>query len=261
MNNEPVRRDIADKLIAALKGDQFILYCQSIKPIGSKRDKTRYQEILVRFAEEEQKLLHPGGFFPILERHNLMATLDRWVVNRVIRWLTATHKSSPKDGNATHCSINLSSDSILGAGFVEFVTEQLKSSNVPPENLLFEISEQDVDKYAVALDNFILPLKPLGCGFVITGYSGELVSPDMLQALGINLLKIDGHIVRRIHEHDKSFAAAREIHIACREIGIQTIAELVELRETLDKLREIGIDYAQGYGISKPGPLLGSWSA
>ena len=255
MHKKPGHRDIADKLIAALKGDQFILYAQSIKSIGSKSNKDSYQEILVRFAEEEQKLLHPGGFFPILEQHNLMATLDRWVVNRVIRWFIARRKSSPNNWNAMRCSINLSSDSILHAGFVEYVTEELKASNVPSENLLFEISEHDADKYALELDKFILPLKPLGCGFVITGYSGELVSTEMLQALGINLLKIDGRIIRRIHEHDKSFTDVRAIHTACQEIGIRTIAELVELRETLDKLREIGIDYAQGYGISKPGPL------
>jgi EAL domain-containing protein (putative c-di-GMP-specific phosphodiesterase class I) len=255
MSQETGYRDIAENLIAALKGGQFILYSQSIKPLGPRSEKSAYQEIFVRFLEEEQKLLPPGGFFPILEQHNLMASLDRWVVNRVIRWFAARRKSSPKNWNAAHCSINLSSDSIVGTGFPEFVIEQLQAGKVPPGNLLFEISEQDVDQYALALDRLILPLKPLGCGFVITGYSGELVSPDMLQALGIDLLKIDGRIVRRLHEHDKSLADARAIHEACRDIGIRTVAELVELRETLDKLREIGIDYAQGYGISKPAPL------
>jgi Amt family ammonium transporter len=255
MTKAPAHRDIAENLVAALKGGQFILYAQSIKPIGSKSENAAYQEIFVRFLEEEQKLLPPGGFFPILEQHNLMAALDKWVVNRVIRWFSARRKSAPKHWNAVHCSINLSSDSIVGAGFPEFVIEQLQAGKVPPGNLLFEISEQDVDKYALALDRLILPLKPLGCGFVITGYSGELVSPDMLQALGIDLLKIDGHIIRRLHEDAKSLADARAIHEACRKIGIRTVAEWVELRETLDRLREMGIDYAQGYGIAKPVPL------
>jgi EAL domain-containing protein (putative c-di-GMP-specific phosphodiesterase class I) len=252
MNKDPERQDIAEKLLVALKGGQFILYSQAIEPIGSRNEKARYQEILIRFLEEEQKLLPPGGFFPVLEQHNLMATLDKWVVNRVIRWFAARPKSSQK---TVHCSINLSSDSILGSGFVDFVAKQLDQSGVPPGNLLFEISEQDVDRHPLELDRFILPLKPLGCGFVITGYNGELVSAEMVQALGIDLLKIDGRIVRRIHEDEKSFSEARAIHETCREIGIRTIAELVELRETLAKLREIGVDYAQGYGISKPAPL------
>lgn len=255
MKFDPVRRDIADRLIAALKADEFLLYAQPIKPIGAAGGKPGYQEILVRFAEEEEKLLHPGGFFPILEQHNLMATLDRWVVGSVLRWLAARQKSSPANGTAAHCSINLSSDSILGNGFVEFVAEQLKASNVPGERILFEISEQDADRHALALDRFILPLKPLGCGFVVTGYTGELVSGEMLQALGVNLLKIDGHIVRRIHEDAQSFDRALAIHRSCRDIGVRTIAELVELKKTLDKLREIGVDYAQGYGIARPAPL------
>jgi EAL domain-containing protein (putative c-di-GMP-specific phosphodiesterase class I) len=255
MKSDPVRRDIADRLIAALKADEFILYAQPIKPIGSPDGKRGYQEILVRFAEEEEKLLHPGGFFPILEQHNLMATLDRWVVRSVLRWCGTKQKTPAKNGNATRCSINLSSDSILGNGFPDFVAEQLKAANVPGERILFEISEHDADQYALDLDRFILPLKPLGCGFVVTSYTGERVSTEMLQALGVSLLKIDGHIVRRIHEDRKSFADALAIHQACREIGVRTIAELVEMQKTLHKLKEIGIDYAQGYGIAKPAPL------
>jgi EAL domain-containing protein (putative c-di-GMP-specific phosphodiesterase class I) len=255
MKHDPVRRDIADRLIAALKADEFLLYAQPIKPIGPTRGKPGYQEILVRFAEEEEKLLHPGGFFPILEQHRLMATLDRWVVHAVLRWFAAKQKSSPKSENAANCSINLSSESITGKGFVEFVAEQLRAANVSGEHILFEISEHDADRHALALDSFILPLKPLGCGFVITGYTGELLSAEMLQALGVNLLKIDGHIVRRIHEDSKSFASAAAIHKMCRDIGVQTIAELVEMQKTLDKLKEIGVDYAQGYGIARPAPL------
>jgi Amt family ammonium transporter len=255
MKHDPVRRNIAERLIAALKADEFLLYAQPIKPIGSTKGKPAYQEILVRFAEEEEKLLHPGGFFPILEQHNLMATLDRWVVHAVLRWLAARQKSSSKNGHAANCSINLSSDSITGKGFVEFVADQLKAANVPGEHILFEISEHDADRHALELDSFMLLLKPLGCGFVVTGYTGELLSAEMLQALGVNLLKIDGHIVRRIHEDAKSFASAAAIHDTCRDIGVRTIAELVETQKTLDKLKQIGIDYAQGYGIARPAPL------
>lgn len=255
MKSDPVRRDIADRLIAALKADEFLLYAQPIKPIGAAKGRRGYQEILVRFAEEEEKLLHPGGFFPVLEEHNLMAMLDRWVVRSVLRWFKARQNSSPANGDAAYSSINLSSDSIISKGFVEFVADQLKATGVPGERILFEISEQDVDRYPLALDNFILPLKPLGCGFVVTSYTGQLVSTEMLQALGVNLLKIDGHIVRKIHENPKSFAEAAAIHQACGEIGVRTIAELVETQATLDKLKAIGVDYAQGYGIARPAPL------
>ena len=245
---------ITGRLIDALKRDQFVLYCQPIRPIGSVTDEAGYQEILIRFREEEEKLLHPGGFFPILESNNLMAMLDRWVVNRVIQWLLAKRKAQ-KNWSAPRCSINLSVDSIKDAGFSKFVKEKIQANKLEPGKLSFEISETDAGAHALALDQLILTLKPLGCSFAITSYSGESISAEMLQALGINFVKIDGRITRNIHRDDKSFANAKTIHLACQAIEIRTIGELVEIPETLEKLKELGVNYAQGYGISKPAPL------
>jgi EAL domain-containing protein (putative c-di-GMP-specific phosphodiesterase class I) len=247
-------RLIAENLHAALKAGEFVLYSQTIKPIASSAGKTVYQEILVRYAEEEDKLLPPGGFFPTLERLKLMVTLDKWVIARIIRWCAETKKAT-KHWPAAQCTINLSLDSIVNQDFPGFVAEQLEASHVPGDRLLFEISEQDVDKHPLDLDRLMVALKPLGCGFVVTGYGGEIVSGEMLQALGISLVKIDGTIVRRLHDNEETFATAKGIHAVCKEIGIQTIAELVELRETVQKLKEIGIDFAQGYGVAKPAQL------
>jgi EAL domain-containing protein (putative c-di-GMP-specific phosphodiesterase class I) len=247
-------RVIAENLSAALAAGEFVLYSQTIKPIAPDGGKTLYQEILVRYAEEEDKLLPPGGFFPTLERLKLMVMLDKWVIARIIRWC-AEQKKSTKEWPTAQYTINLSLDAIVDKEFPAFVSGQLKRSHVPGDRLLFEISEQDVDKHPLDLDRLMLALKPLGCGFVVTDYGGEVVSGEMLQALGVNLVKIDGRIVRRLHDDKQSFDTASSIQAVCREIGIRTIAELVELRETVQKLREIGIDYAQGYGIGKPAPL------
>jgi EAL domain-containing protein (putative c-di-GMP-specific phosphodiesterase class I) len=254
MDDPDSEKHIAQNLRAALKAGEFVLYSQTIKPVGSGAGKPLYQEILVRYAEEEDKLLPPGGFFPTLERLKLMPMLDRWVIHRVIRWCAETRKAT-KEWPAAQCTINLSLDSIRDKEFPEFVAGQLKKSHVPGDRLLFEITEHDADELALDLDRIVLALRPAGCGFVITGYGGEIVSAEMLQALGVNLVKIDGRIVRRLHNHEDSFSVAKTIHDACKEIGIRTIAELVELRETVQKLREVGIDYAQGYGVAQPAQL------
>jgi EAL domain-containing protein (putative c-di-GMP-specific phosphodiesterase class I) len=247
-------RHIADNLCAALNAGEFVLYSQTIQPVGSGVGKPIYQEILVRYAEEENKLLPPGGFFPTLERLGLMELLDKWVINQIVRW----HVEKTKPGKPippVHCTINLSLDSIRSKDLATFVAQQLKDGKVPGNRLLFEISEQDIDKHPLDLDRIMVALKPLGCGFVITGYHGELVSSEMLQALGVNLVKIDGRIVERLHEDKNSLAKARSIHAACRDLGVRTIAEQVELRETVEKLGEVGIDYAQGHGIAQPARL------
>src|SRR5687767_5107850 len=123
-------RLIADNLRAALKAGEFVLYCQTIKPIARDPAKAAYQEIFVRYAEEEDKLLPPGGFFPTLERLKLMAMLDRWVIHRIIRWCAETKKST-KHWPAAQCTINLSLDSLQDKDFPAFVAEQLKKNHVP----------------------------------------------------------------------------------------------------------------------------------
>lgn len=248
------RQSTANRLIAALDKDRFVLYRQLIKPIGSVADGSDFQEILIRFLEEEEKLLYPGSFFPILESYNLMSILDRWVVNRVIKWLLAKREARG-NWNAPRCGINLSIDSISDADFPGFIKERLQTSMAPPGKLSFEVCEADAGAHAMALKRLIAELKPLGCGFALTGYNGEVVAAELLQALGIDFVKIDSHIVANGHPDGMSFAGEKSIRLACQATGIRTIGEFVERPETLEKLKELGVDYAQGYGIARPEPL------
>lgn len=254
MAKNPGQQGTKDKFIAALSQDGFILYAQTIRPISPAADRSGFQEILIRYREEEEKLLPPGGFFPILESNGLMTTLDRWVVNRVIKWLVAKRPGG-KGPNPPKCSINLSGDSVADAGFAKFVKERLEPGRVARDRIAFEILEEDANEHAIALGKVIEELGPLGCSFVISGYTGEFFSADMLQALMVNFVKIDNRIVRNLHQHDGSYVTADSIHRMCQDLGIRTIAEFVERPETLRKLEQLGVDYAQGYGIAKPAPL------
>src|SRR5262252_4179515 len=89
-------RDIANRLVAALQGDEFVLYAQSIVPLGSGADDWPFQEIFVRFAEEDAKLLPPGSFLPVLDEFHLLPFLDRWVVNRLARWVRSGLSIKPE---------------------------------------------------------------------------------------------------------------------------------------------------------------------
>jgi Amt family ammonium transporter len=241
----------ASQLIGALRSDQFILYCQPIKPISAGADQTGFQEILIRFLEEEEKLLPPGSFFPILESCNLMAVLDQWVIKRVIRWIDATRRTLPAR-DAPRCSINLSSDSISSAGFSKFVKEQLQSSDVSAATLAFEVPETDAAMHTASLEILIGELRPLGCGFTLTGYSGDFVPAELLETLGIDLVKIDAHAMSRASENTGGADKMKTTLRMCRTLGIRTIAEFVEQPETLETLKALGVDYAQGYGVGKP---------
>jgi len=245
------QKGTAEKLIAALRGDQFVLYSQPIRAVVPGADQTEYQEILLRFLEEEEKLLPPGSFFPILESYKLMAVLDQWVVKRVIRWIDARQQAR-QGWQAPRCSINLSSDSIANAVFSKFVQEQLQNGKVSAGKLSFEVPETDAAMHTAALEQMIAELKPLGCTFTLTGYSGDFVPAELLEALGVDFVKIDTHTLQHARDNTGSAAKVETTLRMCRTLGIRTIAEFVEQPETLATLKTLGVDYAQGYGVAKP---------
>jgi ammonium transporter, Amt family len=251
MTSQRVEEGTASQLVGALRSDQFVLYGQPIKAIAPGTDRADYQEILVRFLEEEQKLLPPGGFFPVLESCKLMAVLDQWVIKQVIRWID-TNQKARRGWDAPRCSINLSNDSLANAVFSKFVQEQLQSSTVSAAKLSFEVPETDAATHAAALEQLIAALKPLGCTFTLTGYSGEFVPAELLETLGIGLVKMDAHAMQHASDNTSSAAKVEATLRTCRTLGIRTIAEFVEQPETLATLEALGVDYAQGYGVGKP---------
>lgn len=248
------QREAAKELAEALSGGRFVLFRQRIEPLVAGSTEPGFQEILIRFLDEDERFLHPGQFFATLERCGLMFTLDCWVVNAVINWLT-DRKRTVNGDDVPCCSVNLSAESIANPELLRFVSERLQVPTIPTGRIVFEIPETDAAVHAIALMDLISQLAPTGCRFAVAGYSGKHVTPALLQALGIEFVKIDGVIVQNLHRDRMSFAMADEISRSCRDKGIRTIGQFVELPETVQKLRDLGVDYVQGYGIAVPEPL------
>lgn len=249
------RDETAARLIDALNHDRFVLFQQPIVPIRQGSGDAPYQEILVRFQEEEEKLLPPGTFIPILESCRLMHLLDRWVVNRVIKWLYTGHKQHA-GWSAPRCSINLSSDSLTDPEFPRFVKQQLHTATVDGRHLAFEIAEADAHRHRKQIEAFAKELHPLSCRFALTGYKEEFVSADELATLGIDTVKMDIDIVTTLHANPLCLEQAERLQSQCEGSGVCTVGEFVERKETLDHLKRLGVRYAQGYGIARPRPLL-----
>jgi len=246
--------EAAEKLSEALSGGRFVLFRQRIEPLVTGTQEPAFQELLIRFLDEDERRLHPGQFFLTLERCGLMFTLDRWIVSAVINWLADRQRSVNRE-DVPCCSVNLSAESIAKSELLRFVRERLLAGGILPGRIVFEIAETDGAMYAIRLEQLISQLAPLGCRFALAGYNGKHVTPALLQALGFEFAKIDGAIVQNLHRDPMSFAIAREIAQSCRDNGIRTIAQFVELPETVQILRDLRVDYAQGYGIAVPEPL------
>jgi len=241
------------ELVRALQEDQFILFTQTIRSLAP----TPYPqlvEVLLRLQEEEQYMAPPGGFFPVAERYNLMPDIDRWVMRNLIKWTGQKQRSDPAWRMPLYC-VNLAGASLRDPEFALYVRRELQHQKFPGGNLCFEIAETDVLNQYAAVQAFVTAMRPLGCRFALDDFGSTQESFSPFEGLTLDFLKIDGVIIQNILTHPDDFARVREIVAASHKIGMRTIAEFVESDATLEKLREIGMDYAQGFGISKPGPI------
>jgi EAL domain-containing protein (putative c-di-GMP-specific phosphodiesterase class I)/PAS domain-containing protein len=248
------RDDPRDKLMRALRDNQFLLYAQKILPLRSGLAETGCHEILLRLQEEEDNLLPPGGFIPVAERYGMMEEIDRWVVHSLVSWCLARLQASPEWRVPMFC-VNLSEAALGNPEFARFVRHELQRPGFPARALCFEIGEPEIISDPARAGHFISALKPAGCRFTVDAFGSVKVSFAHLRGLAVDFLKIDGVIIQNILRNPAELAKLQAIAAVCRKIGVRTIAEFVENGETLHKLRELGIDYAQGFGIARPAPI------
>ena len=232
----------------ALAENRFTLFAQPIVPVKAVPGPPHY-EILLRFIDEQGEVVAPFGFIPAAERFQMMLDIDRWVVRETLRVITSA------DEHDWCCSINLSGQSLTTPGFLEYVREQPSQSGVSCERLCFEITE------TAAISNFsdavqlITALKEDGCRFALDDFGSGLSSFGYLRNLPVDYLKIDGMFVKGMVEDPVSAEMVRCMAQLGRVVGLETVAEFVEDTRILEMLRDMQVDYAQGYGIGKPLPL------
>jgi EAL domain-containing protein (putative c-di-GMP-specific phosphodiesterase class I) len=242
------------KLEYALKENQFLLYAQTIRPLKNDAADARCCEVLLRLREEEDNLLPPGGFIPVAEQYGMMEQLDRWVVRNLITWCAQRKRRDAKWSLPLFC-VNLSEAAICSGDFVRFINYELRQQDFTARALCFEIGEPEIIAHHSDVQRFINALKPLGCRFSVDAFGSVKASFTHLKGLAVDFIKIDGVIIQNILRDPATLLKTRAIQTVCAKVGLRTIAEFVETDEILAKLRELGVDYAQGFGISHPEPL------
>jgi len=236
----------------ALEENRFVLYGQAITPLDGKLE--RHCEILLRLLDEEGKLVPPLDFIPAAERYNLMSAIDRWVISNglaIIGQHLREHLGQPGE---VFC-INLSGASLGEENLGHFISEQLALHQVPPHLICFEITETAAVANLDQAAALIKVLKAKGCRFALDDFGSGLSSFRYLKLLPVDYLKIDGAFVKDMVDDPVDYAMVQAINTVGHVMVIKTIAEYVENDAILGKLRELGVDYAQGYGIHKPCPM------
>lgn len=230
----------------ALKNNMFVLYYQPIRNI-KKRNLVGY-EVLLRMIDKNNELILPSNFIKVAERIGLIHEIDRWVVRNTIRYA-----SQYKRINETiRFEINLSGKALNDYELVSIVKQELEANNVDPKSIVFEITETSAVENMLEAERFISSLKEMGCCFALDDFGIGFSSFHYLKHLPIDYIKIDGSFVRNIAHNTSDQHLVRAMVEVARGLGKKTIAEFVESEEILQKLHEIGVDYAQGYFIGRP---------
>jgi EAL domain-containing protein (putative c-di-GMP-specific phosphodiesterase class I) len=237
----------------AIEHDEFDLHVQDIVALRAGTTPARMQEVLIRMRDEEQNLIPPGAFLPVAERSGLMAEIDRYVVAKAL----AAQKSAPvtRPGGPPILCINLSRATLQDGSFAEFVAKSLQQAGAAAESLCFEFEDSDVLAALADASRQARALQKLGCRRSLDGFGATRVAFDHLKAVPVDFLKIDGRIIFEIARDPVAVAKVNAIQRVCRIIGVRTIAEQVETESTLVALRQLGVDYAQGFGIAPPRPF------
>ncbi len=239
----------------AIEHDRFCLYAQEIIRINGGIKHGTYYELLLRMFDPQGNVVPPMAFIPAAERHNMMMSIDRWVIQAAFMG----YSSQVTQDNATFIKnwriIKLSSESLAEEGFLEYVKEQFVYHQIPPEVVCFEITETAAIVNLSKTAQFMRELKFLGCRFCLAGFGNSISSFAYLKHLPIDLLKIDGAFVKDLAHDPIDRAMVEAINNIAHVMGFETIAEHVEDKTLLQALRHMGVDLAQGYGIAKPRPF------
>ncbi len=239
--------DPVQRLRSALDNDELQLYCQ---PILSLRDEGRHPigEILVRLREEERALMPPGEFLPVFEHFRMMPQLDRWVVRNAARRLAGGSR-------IPRFTVNISAQTLEDAEFPRFVAETLRSIKVSAEAMGFEIDEADALDRPAAARQFAQACRALGTPVLLDGFGRRSVSFMPIKDLRVQFVKVDGVITRRLLSSDAARSKLNAILRVSEALGFSVVAECVEEQGVLERLKSMGIAYAQGFGIGQPQPI------
>jgi diguanylate cyclase (GGDEF)-like protein/PAS domain S-box-containing protein len=236
----------------ALKEDKFEIYSQPIISLSGTGQGGPAVEVLLRLRDDENNIVLPKQFIQAAERYQLMASVDRWMVQAT---LAAIGQGALRLPEGRSCSINISGQTLGEGSFLEFVVDCLDHSQVDPGQVCFEISEGAVMADFEHARRFVGVLHGMGCQFGLDDFGRGIGSFASLQDLSIDFLKIDGVYTHDLEDESLNHQVVTAITRLSKTVGFKVVAEQVESQEDFDALRKVGVDYVQGYYVQHPQKL------
>lgn len=238
----------------ALEKGELDLRYQSIVPLtGCDPERPHHVEVLLGVSDDEGNPISPQELIVTAEHYHRMPAIDRWVIRTAFQWMGA-HKSIVEEIGGL--AINLSGRSLGDESLKDFILAEMNRTGAPMDRICFEVTETaGIDNLTDAAE-FILDMKKSGCTFALDDFGSGLSSYAYLKKLPVDYLKIDGAFVKEMDRNPSDYAVVKSISEIAHFMGKKVIAEYVENEAIMSLLREIGVDFAQGYVIDKPRRLF-----
>jgi diguanylate cyclase (GGDEF)-like protein len=239
---------MAEQILEALREDRFELWAQPVRRLADEATPT--YELLLRLVKPDGEVVMPSQIIPVAERIGLIRDIDRWVVKRGIQMLAEESAA----GRDTRFAVNLSGTAFSDRDLLGIVRSEIERRGVNARRLIIEITETTAISDIQRARSFIEEVKKLGCRFSLDDFGAGSSSFAYLKHLPIDFLKIDGGLVKNLMRDTVDEHFVRAIIEMCRGLGIPTVAEFVENDRLYELVRQLGVDFAQGYGIGHPMP-------
>ncbi len=241
----------ASRIGRALDEERFVLYAQKIEPLRS-ASTGLHAEVLVRMIDTDGAIVLPGAFLPAAERFQLAPRIDRWVLDRSVAWLRARSSAD----TIARLSVNLSGLSIGDSEFRQWAVAMLSAAGHGTcRRLCLEITETAAITHLAEARKFLAEVRALGVRIALDDFGAGASSFGYLKTLVVDCLKIDGQFVRGLVDDPLDAAAVRCFVDVAQVMGLETVAEFVDRPAILALVREMGIDYAQGFFLHRPVPI------
>ncbi len=243
----------AHRLRWVIDEGRLLLDYQEVHPLHPEPDEDPHIELLIRLRDEDGRVVLPGAFLPAAERYGLLPTLDRWVIAQAISHFDQLHVNGRPPGR---CSLNLSASTLEDDKLADYILGLIEQHAVPPSRLCFEITETEAVRNMARAVHFIERLRAAGCLVALDDFGAGMSSFGYLKNLPVDVIKIDGSFIRDIGHDPMSRSIVEVIAEIGHQRGIDVVAEWVDDGNMLATLRELGVDYAQGFALHRPEPVL-----
>ena len=234
-----------DRIRRAFDEDCLLLYAQPILDI-ERGEVSRY-ELLLRMRGPGGEIIPPAAFLPVAERRGMIRTIDRWVVREAITLLEQCR-------GEIRLQVNISGRSLSDPDFLDYTRSELAASSAAASDLVFEVTETTAIANLEVARSFLADLAKMGCGISLDDFGSGFASFQYLKSLPFDELKIDGQFIQNVTTNPDDLLLVETLVGLARGLGKRTVAEYVEDASTLRLIRDLGVDYAQGFFVGKPAP-------